>query len=159
MKDNISKLAKARNDDWGRAIVERLEQINDLVAADAQHHNSCMKKLYQEPTIVNIKKRGPLHLLFLEQNSEECQFICANCHGTCNNSDVDPQESDEDEDTETVSQQTFDEIEEKGDEVEEDNPIGEDFEQLPIHEVLLSPEDQELAKPGPSGIAKRRRMH
>ena len=55
MKD-ISKVAKPRNDDWGRAIVERLEQINDLVAAYAQYHNSYMKKLYLAPTIGNIKK-------------------------------------------------------------------------------------------------------
>ena len=90
---------------------------------------------------------------------KSCSVICANCHFTCNNSNVDLQESDEEVDTETVSQQTFDEIEEEGDEVEEDNTIAENLEQLSIHEVLLSPEDQELAKPGPSGIAKRRRMH
>ncbi|KAG5872122.1 hypothetical protein JTB14_013442 [Gonioctena quinquepunctata] len=50
MKNSISELARARNDDWGQAIVERLEQVTDLVAADAQYHNSCMKKLYQTPS-------------------------------------------------------------------------------------------------------------
>ncbi|XP_023310831.1 uncharacterized protein LOC111691767 [Anoplophora glabripennis] len=54
---------------------------------------------------------------------------------------------------------TFDEIEEEGDEVEEENPIADNLEELHIHEVLFSFEDEELAKPGPSGIAKRRRMH
>ncbi|GBM33108.1 hypothetical protein AVEN_9647-1 [Araneus ventricosus] len=37
MKNSISELARARNDDWGRAIVERLEHVNDLVATDAQY--------------------------------------------------------------------------------------------------------------------------
>lgn len=56
MKNSITELARARNDDWGRAIVERLENVNDLVAVDAQYHNSCMKKLYQAPHIENEKK-------------------------------------------------------------------------------------------------------
>ncbi|GBP20150.1 hypothetical protein EVAR_5580_1 [Eumeta japonica] len=59
MKNSISELARARNDDWGQAIVERLEQVTDLVAADAQYHNSCMKKLYQTPSTEERKKRGP----------------------------------------------------------------------------------------------------
>ncbi|GBO99888.1 hypothetical protein EVAR_74264_1 [Eumeta japonica] len=29
MKNSISELARARNDDWGQAIVERLEQVTD----------------------------------------------------------------------------------------------------------------------------------
>ncbi|GBP84092.1 hypothetical protein EVAR_63230_1 [Eumeta japonica] len=40
----------------GQAIVERLEQVTDLVAADAQYHNSCMKKLYQTPSTEERKK-------------------------------------------------------------------------------------------------------
>ena len=35
MKNSISELSQALNDGWGQAIVERLEQVNDLVAADA----------------------------------------------------------------------------------------------------------------------------
>ncbi|GBP94287.1 hypothetical protein EVAR_99666_1 [Eumeta japonica] len=50
------ELVRARNDDWGQAIVERLEQVTDLVAADAQYHNSCMKKLYQTPSTEERKK-------------------------------------------------------------------------------------------------------
>ncbi|KAG5861006.1 hypothetical protein JTB14_026245 [Gonioctena quinquepunctata] len=84
MKNSISELARARNDDWGQAIVERLEQVTDLVAADAQYHNSCMKKLYQTPSTEKRKKRGPyaseidtamqyIHS-YLEENSEDCQF-------------------------------------------------------------------------------------
>ncbi|GBP63216.1 hypothetical protein EVAR_89483_1 [Eumeta japonica] len=84
MKNSISELARARNDDWGQAIVERLEQVTDLVAADAQYHNSCMKKLYQTRSTEERKKRGPYACeidtamqyiySYLEENSEECQF-------------------------------------------------------------------------------------
>lgn len=35
---------RARKGNWGRAIIEHLEHVNDLVAADAQYHSSCMKK-------------------------------------------------------------------------------------------------------------------
>ena len=48
------------------------------------HHNSYMKKLYQAPSIENIKKRGQFAneidtakeyiYSYLEQNSEECQL-------------------------------------------------------------------------------------
>ncbi|GBP52875.1 hypothetical protein EVAR_39039_1 [Eumeta japonica] len=58
MKNSISELARARNDDWGQAIVERLEQVTDLVAADAQYHNSGMKKLYQTPSTEERKKKS-----------------------------------------------------------------------------------------------------
>lgn len=56
MKNSISEFASARNDDWGEAIIERLEDVNDLVAADAQYYNSCMKKLYQAPATEEIKR-------------------------------------------------------------------------------------------------------
>lgn len=84
MRNSVSQLAQARNDDWGLAIVERLEHTYDLVAAGTRYHNSCMKKLYQTPTTTEIKKRGPSAneidtamqyiYSYLEQNSEECQF-------------------------------------------------------------------------------------
>lgn len=87
MKDSISQIARARKDDWGREILERLEQVNDLVAVDAQYHNSCMKKLYQATPTGQMKKRGPYRprsneidiamqyiYSYLEENSEECQF-------------------------------------------------------------------------------------
>lgn len=58
MKDSISQIASARGDDWGRAIVEHLEQVSDLVAVDVQYDKSCMKKLYQAPQTGEIKKKG-----------------------------------------------------------------------------------------------------
>lgn len=84
MKNSVSKIALRRNDDWGRAIVERLEHVNDLAAADAQYHNSCMKKLYQAPPVGEKSKTSQFAneidtamqyiFSYLEQNSEECQF-------------------------------------------------------------------------------------
>lgn len=89
----------------------------------------------------------------------KCSVICANCSGTCDNSENPLPDSDEEEESETVFQQIYDEIEDEGDDIEEDNPIADNVEELPIREVLLGSVDEELPKPGPSGIAKRRRMH
>ena len=36
------KFAKDRNDDLGQAVLARLERCNDLVAAEAVYHSSCM---------------------------------------------------------------------------------------------------------------------
>ncbi|KAG5894597.1 hypothetical protein JTB14_038127 [Gonioctena quinquepunctata] len=42
---NFLRLARERNDDYGRAIIERLAAGPDSRAADAQYHFSCMKDL------------------------------------------------------------------------------------------------------------------
>ncbi|KAG5883845.1 hypothetical protein JTB14_000675 [Gonioctena quinquepunctata] len=77
MKNSISELARARKDDWGQAIVERLEQVTDLVAADAQYHNSCMKKLNQTPSTEERKKRDDIEEeetdTILEQINDEIE--------------------------------------------------------------------------------------
>lgn len=56
MKNSISGLTRARNDNQNQAIVERLDHVNDLVAADAQYQISYMKKLYQAPPTEDIRK-------------------------------------------------------------------------------------------------------
>ena len=38
----LIKFAKEKNDDWGQAVLARLETCNDLVAAEAVYHSSCM---------------------------------------------------------------------------------------------------------------------
>ena len=38
----LIQFAKERNDDWGQAVLARLETCNDLVAAEAVYHSSCM---------------------------------------------------------------------------------------------------------------------
>ncbi|GLV40839.1 hypothetical protein CBL_10014 [Carabus blaptoides fortunei] len=93
-----------------------------------------------------------------ESIAEAGERILLVLYGYSGLKNVDLQDSDEEEDTETVLQQTIDEIEEEGDEVEEENPTADNLEELPIREVLLSSEDEELAKPGPPGIVKRRIM-
>ncbi|KAG5891492.1 hypothetical protein JTB14_004950 [Gonioctena quinquepunctata] len=42
---NVLRLARERNDDYGRAIIERSAAVHDLRAADAQYHFLCMKNL------------------------------------------------------------------------------------------------------------------
>ncbi|KAG5868933.1 hypothetical protein JTB14_005660 [Gonioctena quinquepunctata] len=42
---NVLRLARERNDDYGRAITGRLAAVHDLLAADAQYHVLCMKDL------------------------------------------------------------------------------------------------------------------
>lgn len=88
----------------------------------------------------------------------KCSVICTNCSGTCDNSQVPSQDSDEEEETETVLEQTYDEIEDEEDCNETDNPIADDVEEISICDVSIGTEDDELATPGPSRTAKRRRM-
>uniref|UniRef100_A0A1B6DZA6 Uncharacterized protein n=1 Tax=Clastoptera arizonana TaxID=38151 RepID=A0A1B6DZA6_9HEMI len=45
--ENVLRLAKDRNDEYGRAIIDRVQSVSDLPASDAQYHFSCMKSLYQ----------------------------------------------------------------------------------------------------------------
>lgn len=49
VKDGIVQIASNRSDDWSREIIERMQNVSDLMASDANHHNSCMKKLYRTP--------------------------------------------------------------------------------------------------------------
>ena len=43
--NNIIECAKARNDDWGEAVLTRLGTSNDLVAEEVVYHSSCMAAL------------------------------------------------------------------------------------------------------------------
>ena len=42
LHNNIIECAKAKNDDWGEAVLTRLGTSNDLVAEEAVYHSSCM---------------------------------------------------------------------------------------------------------------------
>jgi len=53
------KIAKERNDEWGKEVMMRLVNIIDAVAADAMHHLDCYWKFRrdkkkQSDAIVNI---------------------------------------------------------------------------------------------------------
>lgn len=83
MKENLIKLAEDRKDEWGKTVLNRLQHISDLVAADAKYHNSCMKKFRILPAGTDKKGRPPATNIeeamnniytYLEENSEECQF-------------------------------------------------------------------------------------
>ncbi|KAF2882552.1 hypothetical protein ILUMI_23630 [Ignelater luminosus] len=78
--------------------------------------------------------------------------------GICDNSQVPSQDSDEEEETETVFVQTYDEIENEEDCYETDNPIADDVEEISVCDVLVGTKDDELATPGSSRTAKRRKM-
>ncbi|KAG5875261.1 hypothetical protein JTB14_033469 [Gonioctena quinquepunctata] len=162
MKNSISELARARNDDWGQAIVERLEQVTDLVAADAQYHNSCMKKLYQTSSTEERKKRGPYAseidtamqyiYSYLEENSDECQFSLDELM-TKIEDDI------EEEETDTILEQINDEIENEEDHDETDDPIVDDTEETSVFDISIGIEDDENPTPGPSTRMKRRKLN
>lgn len=57
MKETLLIAAKERGDEWGLKIIQRLESVNDLVAADGRYHHLCHKNLYQVPAKTK-KKRG-----------------------------------------------------------------------------------------------------
>ena len=86
VRENILRIAKECNDEYSKAIIERVEPIPDLVAANGQYHFLCMKNFHVRlPTQGNIAKdRGRpkdevdicLQRIFnhLENSDEECQF-------------------------------------------------------------------------------------
>lgn len=84
VRNNVVQLAEKRNDEYGRAILQRVGPVPDLIAADGQYHLFCMKKLYCRPQAEEKKVRGPFGeeieeamqniFHFLDDNDEECQF-------------------------------------------------------------------------------------
>jgi len=82
-KLRLMLMARDRNDEYGRAIIHRVQSVSDLPAADAQYHFSCMKSLHQpqlsgKPTVGRPKDdvQGAMECIFkfLEESDEECQF-------------------------------------------------------------------------------------
>ena len=77
--ENVLRLARDRNDEYGRAIIHRVQSVSDLPAADAQYHFSCMKSLHQpqmsrKPTVSRPKDdvQGAMECIFkfLEESDE-----------------------------------------------------------------------------------------
>ncbi|GBM87937.1 hypothetical protein AVEN_81779-1 [Araneus ventricosus] len=91
-----------------------------------------------------------------EQHSGDINF--GDTIGTCDNSQVPSHDSDEEEETETVFEQTHDGIENEEDRDESDNPFADDAEEILVCDVSIDTEDDEVATPGPSRTAKRRRL-
>lgn len=46
MKTKVLYHAEQREDAFGKEIINRLALVNDMVAADCQYHNNCLKNLY-----------------------------------------------------------------------------------------------------------------
>lgn len=62
MKDTVMKQAQLRGDDFGAAVINRIQPITDMVAADCKYHDKCLKKLYISRPKVDEKKRLVLML-------------------------------------------------------------------------------------------------
>ncbi|KAG5880417.1 hypothetical protein JTB14_003088 [Gonioctena quinquepunctata] len=81
---NFLRLTRERNDDYGRAIIERLAAVPDLRAADAQYHFLCMKNLNRprrkgNPSTGGRPRYGVDDVMqsifeYLENSSDESQF-------------------------------------------------------------------------------------
>lgn len=85
MKDTVMKQAQLRGDDFGAAVINRIQPITDMVAADCKYHDKCLKNLYiRRPKPAKRKPVGPHAeevqramndiFTFMESNDEECQF-------------------------------------------------------------------------------------
>ncbi|CAH1110607.1 unnamed protein product [Psylliodes chrysocephalus] len=53
MREKVMKLAEGRNDEYGQSVLRRLQQVDDLCAADAQYHFRCMRDLHHVPKSQN----------------------------------------------------------------------------------------------------------
>ncbi|KAG5888631.1 hypothetical protein JTB14_022647 [Gonioctena quinquepunctata] len=157
MKNSISELARARNDDWGQAIVERLEQVTDLVAADAQYHNSCMTRTGSFLLLSGIYIKKVKN--WIGKAGLKCSVVCTNCGGSCDNSQFPSQDDIEEEETDTILEQINDEIENEEDHDETDDPIVDDAEETSVFDISIGIEDDENPTPGPSTRMKRRKLN
>lgn len=83
VKYTVLNALQNRTDEWARSIIDRLENVMDLVARNARYHSFCMKKLYNRQPVIE-KKVGertdraekamePIYE-YLTENSDECQF-------------------------------------------------------------------------------------
>lgn len=86
-KEMFLQAAKKRGDEWGNTVVERISQVNDLVALDGWYHQLCQKKLYSRPKsemkrgfrpASNVDEAMQFIFDYLEENSDECQFTLHN---------------------------------------------------------------------------------
>ena len=59
LREQVLSRATIMDPEWSRSIIERVRPISDLVAADAQYHESCMKLLYARPKVQQPQRPGP----------------------------------------------------------------------------------------------------
>ena len=58
IKDTVMKQAQLHGDVFGAAIINRIQPITDMVAANCKYHDKCVKKLYISRPKVHEKKRS-----------------------------------------------------------------------------------------------------
>lgn len=56
VRETVLQQTEKRDDDWGKAIINRILPVSELPAIEAQYDNECMKKLYLR-NIFNEKKK------------------------------------------------------------------------------------------------------
>ena len=75
---NVIDCAKQRNDKWGNDVIDRLQNVYDLVAAESKYHRTCaqsfFKKDYELTSTDSIQQKAFDELCkFLDKN-DECQY-------------------------------------------------------------------------------------
>ena len=67
--------AKERNDDWGQAVLARLETCNDLVAAETVYHSSCMTNFKLSKGENSGTKGRPTNVSMTEAFENVCNWL------------------------------------------------------------------------------------
>lgn len=82
-RDTIIKAAQERNDEWGNAVKKRVENVIDLVAADAVYHQKCFTTFLQSSAQSKKRPGRPLdeditelmnRIFQVMEESDECQW-------------------------------------------------------------------------------------
>ena len=71
----LIQCAKERNDDWGQAVLARLERCNDLVAAEAVYHSSFMINFKLNKGENSGKKWRPRNVSITEAFENVCDWL------------------------------------------------------------------------------------
>ena len=70
--ESLIECAKERNDDWGQAVLARLETCIDLVAAESVYHSFCMNDFKLKKGETSGTKGRPQNASM----TEACEHIC-----------------------------------------------------------------------------------
>lgn len=82
MKDDILRVAREREDDWGEEVSRRIGNVIDLVAAEAVYHDHCSVTFHLKPKSEKIGRPLDDYITvamediytFLDQGSD-CQYL------------------------------------------------------------------------------------
>lgn len=72
---NLVKCATDRNDDWGRAVLHRLESCIDLIAAEAIYHLDCASKFRLKTDELSNKRGRPTNADMTESFDNLCDWL------------------------------------------------------------------------------------